>query len=84
MWVANEKRYGSRVVEAAQGRKGYNDRRLLRRVAKPDEGLSISLWETTVELESDVRGNQGQELASPERFKSAENCVKRFEVRYRR
>ena len=42
--------YNEKVVKAAEGLKGYKGRRLLRSVENPEEGISISLWETKEDL----------------------------------
>jgi len=45
-----ERYYNEKVVKAAEGLKGYKGRRLLRSVENPEEGISITLWETKEDL----------------------------------
>ena len=43
--------------------KGFHGRRLLRSLENPDEGISITLWETKEDMENYVKSAQRQELA---------------------
>lgn len=82
MWDEYERYYNEKVLKAADGLKGYKGRRLMRSVENPEEGISISLWETKEDLDNYVRGTQRQELArDAERLYSGEYWVKHFEVK---
>jgi heme-degrading monooxygenase HmoA len=57
-------------------------RRLLRSVENPEEGISISLWETKQDLEKYVNSQERKNLAKDsERLYSGEYWVKHFEIR---
>jgi len=82
LWDEYEKFYDQQVVKSTESMKGFRGRRLLRSVENPEEGLSISLWETTADLESYVNSSERKDLGkAAERLYTGEYWVKHFEIR---
>ena len=82
MWDEYEQYYDQKIISSTDGVKGFSGRRLLRSVENPDEGISISLWETKEDMENYVKSPQRQELArGAEKWYAGEYWVKHFEVK---
>ena len=63
MWDEYERYYDQKIISSTDGVKGFSGRRLLRSLENPDEGISISLWETKEDMENYVKSTKRQELA---------------------
>lgn len=82
MWDEYERYYDQKIISSTDGVKGFRGRRLLRSLENPDEGISISLWETKEDMENYVKSTRRQELArDAEKLYSGEYWVKHFEVK---
>ena len=82
MWEEYEGYYNQQVLKSTDGMQGFRGRRLLRSVENPEEGISISLWETKQDLEKYVNSQERKNLAKDaERLYSGEYWVKHFEIR---
>jgi heme-degrading monooxygenase HmoA len=82
MWDEYERYYDQKIISSTEGVKGFRGRRLLRSLENPDEGISISLWETKEDMENYVKSPRRQELArDAEKLYSGEYWVKHFEVK---
>ena len=82
MWDEYEKYYNQKVVKSTEGMKGFRGRRLLRSVEDPEEGISISLWETQEDLKSYVDSTQRKTLGQEaERLYAGDYWVKHYEIR---
>jgi heme-degrading monooxygenase HmoA len=55
MWDEYERYYDQKIISSTDGVKGFRGRRLLRSLENPDEGISISLWETKEDMENYVK-----------------------------
>jgi len=62
MWDDYERYYNEQVVPPTQKMKGFRERRLLRSLDRPDEGVSICVWETREDLENYVRSIERQTI----------------------
>ena len=81
-WDEYEKFYDQKVVKSTEGMKGFCGRRLLRCVESPEEGMSISLWDSKESLEAYINSNQRKSLGKDaENLYTGEYWVKHFEVR---
>ncbi len=80
-WGEYERHYNERVISGAQNIKGLKQRQLLRSTEDPDEGISLSVWETLDDLlnyeRGEFRGNLAKEV---ENLYRGEYWVKHFEV----
>ncbi len=81
-WDQYEHFYRERVAGSTNNIKGLRERQLLRSIEDPDEGMSVSMWDTLEELLSYERSEQRQMLAKEaEHLYRGEFWVKHFEVR---
>ena len=87
MWPEYEKFYKERVSPSTQEVVGLRERKLMRSIQDPDEGLSISFWDTLQDLQNYERSDQRKELAQeadhlyqPLSYPRGEFWVKHFEV----
>ena len=62
MWDDYERYYNEKVVPPTQKMKGFQERRLLRSLDNPDEGISICVWKTKEDLENYVRSIERQTI----------------------
>lgn len=82
MWDEYEQYYEQKVVKSTEGMNGFRGRRLLRNVDDPEEGISISLWETKEDLERYVNSQERKNLGKDaERLYTGEYWVKNCEIR---
>ncbi len=80
-WEQYEHFYNERVVASTQGVKGLRERQLLRSTEDPDEGMSISYWDSQEDLLNYERSEVRQSLAQEaEHLYRGEFWVKHFEV----
>ncbi len=81
-WDEYERIYRDEIVPATRDIKGLHLRELLRGTDDPEEGISLTLWETREELDSYERSSLHQELVDRARaFYVGEFWVKHFDVR---
>ena len=86
-WDEYRSFYNERVAPSTRGVKGLSQRQLLRSTENPDEGISLSLWETLEDLtayeRSETRRNliqDAEHLHHPWSYARGEYWVKHFEV----
>ncbi len=80
-WDPYEHFYNERVVASTKGTKGLRERQLLRSTEDPDEGMSISFWDTQEDLMNYERSETRQIRAKEaEHLYRGEFWVKHFEV----
>ena len=80
-WEEYERPYRERVAASSTEVKGLRQRQLLRSSEDPDEGMSLSVWDSLDDLVSyergEFRGNLAREV---EHLYRGEYWVKHFEV----
>ena len=82
MWDDYERYYNEKVVPPTQKMKGFQERRLLRSLDNPDEGISICVWKTKEDLENYVRSIERQSIVlEAEKLFAGENSVSDFEIK---
>ncbi len=80
-WQDYERHYHERVANASNTVKGLQERQLLRSTEDPDEGISVSVWDSVDDLLEYERGEFRQNLAKEvEHLYRGEYWVKHFEV----
>ena len=80
-WEEYERHYNERVAASSAEIKGLRQRQLLRSTEDPDEGVSLSLWDSLDDLVSYERGELRGSLAKEvEHLYRGEYWVKHFEV----
>ena len=81
-WDDYERIYHEEVLPATRDVKGLHLRELLRGTDDPDEGISLTLWDSREDLEAYEQSSLHQELADRARtFYVGEFWVKHFDVR---
>ena len=88
-WTEYERHFNDRVAIHNGDIQGLRERQLLRSIRDPDEGVSVSIWESKEGMLSYGKSELRQELANEvEHLYQGEYWVKHFEVcsakRYRR
>jgi heme-degrading monooxygenase HmoA len=82
MWNDYERYYNEQVVPPTQKMKGFRERRLLRSIDKPDEAVSICVWETREDLENYVRSIERQTIVrEAEKLFAGQYSVSDFEIK---
>ena len=80
-WDEYERHYRDRVAEATKGVKGLRERQLVRSTEDPDEGMSLTFWDTLDDMLQFDRSDTRQELVRQvEHLYRGEYWVKHFEV----
>ena len=81
-WTEYERHFNDRVANPDYNIQGLCGRQLLRSIQDPDEGISLSIWESMESMLSYEKGELRQELAEEvEHLYQGEYWVKHFEVR---
>ncbi|MFQ5851165.1 MAG: antibiotic biosynthesis monooxygenase family protein [Candidatus Binatia bacterium] len=81
-WDEYERYYNETVVPNTAKMKGFRGRQLLRSKEDPDEGISLTFWETNQDLENYVKSPERQKGArEAENLYTGEYWVKHFEVK---
>ena len=81
-WDQYEQFYNNRITPSAREIKGLHDRQLLRSTEDPDEGMSISQWDTEEDLLNYIRSPLRESLAKEvEHLYRGDFWVKHFQVR---
>ncbi len=82
MWDDYERYYDEKVVPPTQKMKGFRERRLLRSIDNPEEGVSISVWETKEDLENYISSIERQTIVrEAEKLFAGEYTVRDFEIK---
>jgi heme-degrading monooxygenase HmoA len=82
MWDDYERYYNEKVVPPTQKMKGFQERRLLRSLDNPDEGISICVWKTKEDLDNYVRSIERQSIVlEAEKLFAGEYSVRDFEIK---
>jgi heme-degrading monooxygenase HmoA len=82
MWDDYERYYNEKVVPPTQKMKGFQERRLLRSLDNPDEGISICVWKTKEDLENYVKSIERQSIVlEAEKLFAGEYSVRDFEIK---
>ena len=80
-WDRFEHFYKERVEPTSKTVKGLRERQLLRSTEDPDEGMSVSYWETQEDLINYERSDLREKLAGEaEHLYRGEFWVKHFEI----
>ena len=81
-WEQFENFYNDRVKTSSNSVSGLRERQLLRSTEDPDEGMSISMWDSHEDLLNYERSELRQSLAKEvEHLYRGDFWVKHFEVR---
>ena len=82
MWDDYERYYNEKVVPPTQKMTGFQERRLLRSLDNPDEGISICVWKTKEDLDNYVRSIERQSIVlEAEELFAGEYSVTDFEIK---
>jgi heme-degrading monooxygenase HmoA len=80
-WAEYERYYNDVVVPGTAKMQGFRGRQLLRSSENPDEGISLTYWETKEDMERYVASEHRANLAKEaESLYTGEYWVKEFEV----
>ena len=80
-WEEYERHYHERLASSSGNIKGLTERQLLRGTEDPDEGISVSIWETLDDLRAYETGEFRQNVAREmEHLYRGEYWVKHFEI----
>ena len=81
-WDEYESHYNQHIEPATRGQGGFRGRQLLRSTENPDEGLSLTMWDTRESMEDYSNNTQQQQLAKDvETLYTGEHWIKHFELR---
>ena len=81
-WEDYERLYREELVPASQNVKGLRFRELLRGTDDPNEGISLSLWESSADLEAYEQSDVYRQFNDRVRaFYAGEYWIKHFDVR---
>ena len=81
-WEQYESFYNERVEPTLKSVKGLRERQLLRSTEDPDEGMTLSMWDSQEDLLNYERSELRQTLAKEaEHLYRGEFWVKHFQVR---
>jgi len=81
-WDEYEAHYKDTVVPASRRMQGFKGRRLLRSLQNPDEGLTVSFWDTKGDMDAYVASAERQSIAQrADELYTGEYWVKEFEIR---
>ena len=80
-WEEYERHYHARLAGSTGAIPGLKERQLLRGTEDPDEGISVSIWETLEDLRNYETGEFRQNVAREmEHLYRGEYWVKHFEI----
>ncbi|MFQ6028853.1 MAG: antibiotic biosynthesis monooxygenase family protein [Dehalococcoidia bacterium] len=80
-WDEYERHYHERLAAPNSEIKGLKERQLLRSTEDPDEGISVSIWDTMEDLRTYETGEFRQQVAREvEHLYRGEYWVKHFEI----
>ena len=82
VWDEYERYYNENMEPITQGIEGFRGRQLLQSTENPDEGMSITLWDTLEALRNYDRSPKRQEASrGAERFYVGEYWVRNLEIK---
>ena len=82
MWDEYEKYYNEHMNQLTEGMDGFRGRQLLRSTENPDEGLSITLWETLDAIHAYTRDPRYTEVSRGiQDLYVGEYWVRQFEIK---
>ena len=82
MWDEYERLYNGNIEPLAQDLKGFRGRQLLRSTESPDEGISLTVWDSLEDMEHYRLSPRRQQLAKQnEHLYAGDYWEKHFEVR---
>jgi len=82
MWDEYEKYYNDHIEPLTRGRNGFRGRQLLRSAENPDEGMSVTVWDTRQDLDNYDRSPERQQASREvDHMYTGEYWVRIFEVR---
>jgi heme-degrading monooxygenase HmoA len=82
MWDEYERYYNENIASVTDGVQGFVGRQLIQSTENPDEGMSITLWESLDAMHSYERNAQRQQVAKGvEHLYTGEYWVRHFEVK---
>ena len=82
MWDEYEQWYYKNIEPLYSGLKGLHGRQLLRSMVNPDEGMSITYWDTIEDLQQYDRSPQRLEAAKgAEHLYTGEYSIRTFEIK---
>ena len=80
-WDEYERFYNEKVAPVSKHMNGFRGRALMRSTENPDEGASISLWETLEDLGNYERSPERQQIAlGAEPLYAGEYWIRHFET----
>ena len=81
-WDEYERDYNDKILPKSRQIKGFRGRRLMRGIEDPNEGISITLWETKEDMENYAKSSERQTRAKEaEQLYAGDYWVKHFEVK---
>ena len=81
-WDEYERIYREEILPASRGVRGLHFRELLRGTDDPNEGISLTLWESREALEEYERGDTYKHFVEKvQQFYIGEYWIKHFDVR---
>mgnify|MGYP003327655803 CR=1 FL=1 len=82
MWDEYEKLYTENIEPLTEGIKGFRGRQLLRSTENPDEGISLTIWDTLEDMEHYRLSPRRHQLARQnDQLYSGDYWEKHFEIR---
>ena len=82
-WDDYKKWYLEKVVPASRGAKGLRGRRLVRSVDDPDEGISVTFWDSREDLDAYERSRDRQGISQEaQELYAGEYWIRHFEEEY--
>ena len=83
MWDDYKKWYMEKVIPSTQGMKGLQGRRLVRNVDDPDEGISVTFWDSLEDLHAYEQSEARRQISQEgEQLYAGEYWIKNFETEY--
>ena len=83
MWDDYKKWYTEKVLPSTEGAKGLGGRRLVRSVDDPDEGISITFWDTRENMDAYERSDARTSISrEAEHLYAGEYWIRHFEQEY--
>ena len=80
-WEEYEKLYNEHISRVSEGLTGFKGRQLLRSTENPDEGVSITMWDTLEDLREYDQSDERQRAAgAAEHLYTGEYWQRNFEV----
>ena len=82
-WDEYKQWYMDNVIPATENAPGLRGRRLSRSVDDPDEGISVTFWNTEADMQAYEHSERRQEISrSAEHLYAGEYWIRHFEIEY--